>query len=63
MFSSQFLWDWLLRHGAFSAISTARPLALGHQYDLGKPNTRSAMKLKMSCGLMGAMRGIRLSRK
>ena len=33
------------------------------QYDFGKPSTFSAMKLRMSCGLIGAMRGIRISRK
>src|ERR1700716_3600112 len=33
------------------------------QYDFGRPSTFSAMKLRMSCGLIGAMRGIRDSRK
>jgi hypothetical protein len=33
------------------------------QYDFGKPSTFSAMKLRMSCGLIGAMRGIKDSRK
>ena len=33
------------------------------QYDFGKPRTFSAMKLRMSCGLIGAIRGIRDSRK
>jgi hypothetical protein len=33
------------------------------QYDFGNPSTFSAMKLRMSCGLIGAMRGIRDSRK
>ena len=33
------------------------------QYDFGKPSTFSAIKLRMSCGLIGAMRGIRDSRK
>ena len=33
------------------------------QYDFGRPSTFSAMKLRMSCGLIGAMRGIRDSRR
>jgi hypothetical protein len=33
------------------------------QYDFGKPSTFSAMKLRMSCGLIGAIRGIRDSRR
>jgi hypothetical protein len=33
------------------------------QYDLGSPKTFSPMKLRMSCGLIGAMRGIITSRK
>src|SRR6267142_3380710 len=33
------------------------------QYDFGKPRTFSAIKLRMSCGLIGAIRGIRDSRK
>jgi hypothetical protein len=33
------------------------------QYDFGRPSTFSAMKLRMSWGLIGAMRGIRDSRK
>src|SRR6266849_5569925 len=33
------------------------------QYDFGKPSTFSAIKLRMSCGLIGAIRGIRDSRK
>src|SRR6266542_1118548 len=32
------------------------------QYDFGNPSTFSAMKQRMSCGLTGAMRGIRISR-
>jgi hypothetical protein len=33
------------------------------QYDFGSPSTFSAMKHMMSCGLMGAMRGIMISRR
>src|SRR5947209_4991798 len=33
------------------------------QYDLGSPSTRSAMKLRIMCGLIGAMRAIRPSRR
>ncbi len=33
------------------------------QYDFGKPSTFSAMKLRISCGLIGAMRGISDSRR
>jgi hypothetical protein len=36
---------------------------LNPQYDFGRPSTFSAIKLRMSCGLIGAMRGIRDSRK
>jgi len=34
-----------------------------HQYDFGKPSVFSAMKLRMSSRLTGAMRGISDSRK
>ena len=34
-----------------------------HQYDFGRPSTFSAMKLKISCGLIGAIRGISDSRR
>ena len=34
-----------------------------HQYDFGRPSTLSAMKLKINWGLIGAMRGIRDSRR
>lgn len=34
-----------------------------NQYDFGSPSTRSAMWLKISCGLTGAMRAIWISRK
>jgi len=37
--------------------------ASAHQYDLGNPNTFSAMKHRMSCGLTGAKRGIHDSRR
>jgi hypothetical protein len=37
--------------------------SINPQYDFGKPSTFSAMKLRMNCGLTGAMRGIRDSRK
>ena len=33
------------------------------QYDFGNPNTFSPMKLRISCGLIGAMRGIITSRR
>jgi hypothetical protein len=33
------------------------------QYDFGKPSTFSAMKFRIMCGLTGAMRGMKLSRK
>jgi len=37
--------------------------SINPQYDFGKPSTFSAIKLRMSCGLIGAIRGIRDSRK
>lgn len=33
------------------------------QYDFGNPRTFSPIKLRMSCGLIGAMRGIITSRR
>jgi hypothetical protein len=30
----------------------------GHQYDFGRPSTRSAMCDRINCGLTGAMRAI-----
>jgi hypothetical protein len=41
----------------------ANSLLHHHQYDFGRPSTFSAMKLRISCGLIGAMRGISDSRK
>ena len=38
-------------------------ISTSFQYDFGRPSTLSAIKLKISCGLIGAMRGIRDSRK
>ena len=46
---------------------TVRDQYTGHdanaQYDFGRPSARSAMKLRMSCGVTGAIRQISTSRK
>jgi hypothetical protein len=44
-------------------LKAARIFSGEPQYDFGRPSTFSAMKLRMSWGLIGAMRGIRDSRK
>ena len=51
---------------AIYPITPSSPMgeARGEGYRLrGRPSTLSAIKLRMSCGLIGAMRGIRDSRK
>jgi len=62
--SSSFLaWPWVPAFAGTSGTGIRVNSMCPTQYDFGMPSTFSAMKLRIICGLTGAMRVIKASRR